>query len=251
MEEVKKIIYNKIKGNGVEIMKCPVCENETDGKICVVCGYSLENDVRIQKLLHQLSSEEIECYQMQLSIYQENYRVRCELEKTVNALKNEIKKLRNNQYATKRVSTYTASLEDIEYIEDYVRRVKEEESKDVFVLENGPLLNRSDLIDYIKDNLIFCLDLDGQLAGCIQFKYSFWHTKVTIYNFYCDNYELAFEMMSEYESFINHRMEPELIEIQTYCDDQKDVIKKFERLGFKVKRSLTHKGNEVTLEYKV
>lgn len=45
------------------ITKCPVCQNETDQDLCLVCGYDLEHDYIIHNLSSSLAKEEIKAYQ--------------------------------------------------------------------------------------------------------------------------------------------------------------------------------------------
>lgn len=58
---------------GETMCKCPVCENETDNGICPICGYELENDIRLNKLSRLLSIEEIKKYYEKIDILKDIY----------------------------------------------------------------------------------------------------------------------------------------------------------------------------------
>lgn len=54
-------------------MKCPICENESKNKICLVCGYDIQNDITINHLLNKLSNEEISDYKNRIKIHKDIY----------------------------------------------------------------------------------------------------------------------------------------------------------------------------------
>lgn len=54
-------------------MKCPICNNESDNDICLVCGYDLENDMLYHKSINQLSQQEIDKHNKQIEILKQNY----------------------------------------------------------------------------------------------------------------------------------------------------------------------------------
>lgn len=54
-------------------MKCPICNNESDHDICLVCGYDLENDLIYHNNINLLNDREIQKHNKQIEILKQNY----------------------------------------------------------------------------------------------------------------------------------------------------------------------------------
>lgn len=232
-------------------MKCPICQNETNEKICSNCGYSIEKDRQFHQISQYLSEEEQIQYQLQFNHYQKLYETTQYFQKQYNHLEKRIAALENNAIDDSEYyfDFHKAELLEEEDLLDYIdllyglMRNENYHLDSEYFLEMDPFPMGTELEKEIQRENIFSLWRNQMLVGCIRVQYA--KMKIIIRNFYCDNRECAVEMIEQLKKWLNN----DHIKIQASCHfSNYGMIRKYRDLGFVSDDTYGNKKGEVILE---